>query len=184
MNPNRPLIHNQIKKMQIQPFKYFVIHCTATREGQKVTPDQVRQWHTSPPPAGRGWSRVGYSDMIMLDGKRHRFVEHNGDLWIQGNEITNGVKGINSFSRHVVYVGGLDSNGDPANTMTVDQAKTLASIIKSVLAYAPDVLIAGHNQFDNKACPSFWVPDFLQSIAIPPRNIYKNDPFGYGNKMF
>jgi hypothetical protein len=170
--------------MQIQPFKYFVIHCTATREGQKVTPEQIIQWHTSPPPNGRGWTKVGYSDMILLDGIRHRFVEHNGDLWIDSKEITNGVKGINSISRHVVYVGGLDSDGTPKNTMTVSQIKTLTEIIKMVLDYAPDVLIGGHNQFGNKACPSFWVPDFLKSIGIKDRNIYKNDPFGYGDKLF
>jgi N-acetylmuramoyl-L-alanine amidase len=170
--------------MQIQPFKYFVIHCTATREGQKVTPEQIIQWHTSPPPNGRGWTKVGYSDMILLDGIRHRFVEHNGDLWIDSKEITNGVKGINSISRHVVYVGGLDHDGTPKNTMTVSQIKTLTEIIKMVLDYAPDVLIGGHNQFGNKACPSFWVPDFLKSIGIKDRNIYKNDPFGYGDKLF
>jgi hypothetical protein len=68
--------------------------------------------------------------------------------------------------------------------MNVAQTKTLTEIIKMVLDYAPNVLIGGHNQFDNKACPSFWVPDFLKSIGVPERNIYKNDPFGYGNKLF
>jgi N-acetylmuramoyl-L-alanine amidase len=170
--------------MQIKPFKYFVIHCTATHEDVPVSPEQIIRWHTSPAPIGRGWKKVGYSDMILMDGRRHRFVEHNGDLWIQDSEITNGVKGINSVSRHVVYVGGLDSDGKPKNTMNVAQTKTLTEIIKMVLDYAPNVLIGGHNQFDNKACPSFWVPDFLKSIGVPERNIYKNDPFGYGNKLF
>lgn len=170
--------------MQIKPFKYFVIHCTATKEGQNITPDQVLRWHTSPPPNGRGWKKVGYSDLIQLDGKRHRYVEHNGDLWIQDSEITNGVKGINSISRHVVYVGGLDSEMKPKNTLTTEQVKTLTTIIREVLEYNPNVLIAGHNQFDNKACPSFWTPDFLRSIGVKDKNIYKNDPFGYGDKLF
>ena len=47
-------------------FEYLVIHCTATREGENITPEQIREWHMGE--NGRGWSRVGYSDLIMLDG--------------------------------------------------------------------------------------------------------------------
>jgi N-acetylmuramoyl-L-alanine amidase len=171
-----------------KPFKYFVIHCTATHEGQNITPETIVRWHTAEPPNGRGWSQVGYSDMIMLDGSRHQFVKHNGDRFIETNEITNGVKGINSIARHVVYVGGLEPktpNKKPKakNTLNTAQKQTLISIIKEVLAYQPDVIIGGHNQFDNKACPSFWVPKFLESIGIPDKNIYKNDPFGYGKLL-
>lgn len=165
-----------------QPFKFLIIHCTATREGQNVTPDDIVRWHTSPPPHGRGWRRVGYSDMILLDGSRRTFVKHNGDKWIDDAEITNGVKGFNSISRHVVYVGGLNKEGTRVkNTLNDAQSQTLAAIIDEVLRYQPDVLIAGHNQFDNKGCPSFWVPNYLESLWIPERNIYKKDPFGYGD---
>jgi len=165
-----------------KPFKYLVVHCTATREGVPIDADTIIRWHTSPPPSGRGWSRVGYSDMILLDGSRHKFVKHNGDRWIDSEEITNGVKGINSIARHVVYVGGLSSNGQRVkNTMTQEQKQTLTAIILEVLHYQPDVLIGGHNQFANKGCPSFWVPKFLESIGVPEKNIYKNDPFQYGN---
>jgi N-acetylmuramoyl-L-alanine amidase len=165
-----------------KPFKFLIIHCTATREGQNVTPDDIVRWHTSPPPHGRGWRRVGYSDMIMLDGSRRTFVKHNGDKWIDDAEITNGVKGFNSISRHVVYVGGLNKEGTRVkNTLNDAQSQTLAAIIDEVLRYQPDVLIAGHNQFDNKGCPSFWVPNYLESLWIPERNIYEKDPFGYGD---
>lgn len=163
-----------------QPFKYLIIHCTATREGQYVTPDDIVRWHTSPPPSGRGWKRVGYSDMILLDGGRRSFVKHNGDRWIDDAEITNGVKGMNGISRHVVYVGGLSKDGSRIkNTLNNAQSQTLAEIIKEVLTYQPDVLIAGHNQFDNKACPSFWVPSYLETLWIPKKNIYTKDPFHY-----
>lgn len=163
-----------------QPFKYLIIHCTATREGQNVTPDDIVRWHTSPPPSGRGWSRVGYSDMILLDGQRRSFVKHNGDRWIDPEEITNGAKGINAISRHVVYVGGLSKDGGRIkNTLNHLQSQTLAEIIKEVLTYQPDVLIAGHNQFSNKGCPSFWVPHYLETLWIPKKNIYTKDPFGY-----
>lgn len=164
-----------------QPFKYLIIHCTATPEGRSITPQTVKNWHTLPPPVGRGWSRVGYSDLILLDGSRYQFVKHNMDKWIDEDEITNGVQGINSISRHVCYVGGLTADKTSAkNTLTDAQAHMLSSIIAEVLSYAPDVLIAGHNQFANKSCPSFFVPDFLRnrcSIKVAEKNIYTNDPY-------
>ena len=164
--------------------KYLIIHCTATREGQNIGAEQVKSWHTSPPPTGRGWSKVGYSDLILLDGNRHKFIHHNGDKFIQSNEITNGVKGMNSVSRHVCYVGGMSVDGKKAkNTLNNAQSQTLEGIIREVIAYKPDILIAGHNQFDNKACPSFWIPTYLKMIGIEDKNIYKKDPFGYATKL-
>jgi len=136
-----------------------------------------------PPPRGRGWSRPGYSDLILLDGSRYTFVKHDGDLWIDANEITNGAAGINSVSRHVCYIGGLDKYAKaPKNTLSDAQNAMLSSIIAEVLSYAPDVLIAGHNQFSSKACPSFWVPDYLKNkclISIEDKNIYTQNPYGY-----
>ena len=52
--------------------KYLVLHCTATPEGREVTADEIRRWHTSAPPVGRGWKQVGYTDMIHLDGRVER----------------------------------------------------------------------------------------------------------------
>jgi N-acetylmuramoyl-L-alanine amidase len=164
-------------------FKYLIIHCTATPEGRSVTPETVRNWHTKPKPVGRGWKVVGYSDLILLDGSRHQFVRHNGDKWIDENEITNGVAGINSNSRHLCYVGGLSSDKRKAkDTLTDLQNAMLSSIIAEVLTYAPDVLIAGHNQFSQKDCPSFYVPDYLRErclIKVPEKNIYKANPYKY-----
>lgn len=167
----------------MRPFKYLIIHCTATPEGRSVTAETIRNWHMKPPPLGRGWSKVGYSDVILLDGTRHRFVKHNGDKWIDSGEITNGVAGLNSVSRHVCYVGGLDVSGAKAkNTLTDVQNGILSSIIAECLAYAPDIQIAGHNQFANKACPSFWVPDYLRTrclVKVPEKNIYTANPYNH-----
>lgn len=167
-------------------FKYLIIHCTATPEGKFIHQDTIRRWHTLQPPAGRGWSRVGYSDLILLDGRRHQFVKHNNDLWIQSDEITNGVAGMNSVSRHVCYVGGLNKDGKLSkNTLTENQNAMLSSIIAEVIGYNPAVLIAGHNQFANKDCPSFFVPEYLKTtclVKVPEKNIYKDDPYQFGKK--
>jgi hypothetical protein len=144
----------------------------------------VRNWHTQPAPKGRGWSRVGYSDLILLDGTRHKFIKHDGDKWIEPEEISNGVAGINSQSRHLCYVGGLSQDGKKAeNTLTERQELTLVSIISEVLSYCPTILIAGHNQFARKDCPSFFVPEWIKEnkfLSVPSKNIYLQDPFNYG----
>lgn len=66
--------------------KYLIIHCSATPAGREVTGDEIREWHLN----GRGWSQVGYSDIIHLDGQVENLVEYNEDNWIDAGEITNG----------------------------------------------------------------------------------------------
>jgi hypothetical protein len=166
-----------------KPFTYLIIHCSATPEGRSVTPQTVKNWHTLPKPQGRGWDRVGYSDLVLLDGSRYQFVKHNNDKWIDAGEITYGATGINAISRHVCYIGGMDKDKNtPKDTLTDAQNRMLSSIIAEVLAYQPDILIAGHNQFAAKACPSFWVPDYLRHrclVKIEEKNIYSHDPYQY-----
>ena len=53
--------------------KYLVLHCTATPPGREVSSDEIRAWHTNPVcKGGRGWSQVGYTDLIHLDGEVER----------------------------------------------------------------------------------------------------------------
>lgn len=151
----------------------LVIHCTATPEGRPVYPDTIREWHTSPPPKGRGWKQVGYSDMILLDGTPICLVPYNDDAEVDPWEITNGATGINSIARHVVYVGGTDKKGNAKDTRTAAQLKTLTNYVRNTIKNHPHIKIAGHNQFAPKACPSFDVPAWCKSIGIADANIYK-----------
>ncbi|MBC7775309.1 MAG: lysozyme, partial [Phycisphaerae bacterium] len=115
-------------------FQYLIIHCTATPAGRWVSAQSVLDWHTKPKPHGNGWNRVGYSDLILLDGSRHRFVKHDNDEEIDDFEITYGVAGINAISRHICYVGGMDpSYKFPLDTRTPQQIKTMLDIIEEVL---------------------------------------------------
>ena len=152
--------------------KYLVIHCTATPSGMKVTPEDIRYWHLAPPPHGRGWRQVGYSDMILLDGTLVNLVPYNDDDNVDRWEITNGVAGINSQSRHVVYVGGTDKQLKAKDTRTPEQLQTLSDYVRRTILKHPDIKVAGHNQFAAKACPSFSVPLWLSSIGVMPKNIY------------
>lgn len=146
----------------------LVIHCTATPEGREVTSDEIRRWHTSPvSEGGRGWHQVGYTDMIHLDGSIEQLVCNNDDDVVDSWEVTNGAKGYNSTSRHIVYVGGLALDArTPKDTRTSLQLSAMTNFVRSFHDKFPDVEIMGHNQLSNKACPSFDVPTWLQTIGI------------------
>ena len=149
-----------------KPLRYLVLHCTATPGGREVTAEQIRHWHTDPvSKGGRGWRQVGYTDMIHLDGTVERLVDNNEDHDVDPWEVTNGAKGYNSVSRHVVYVGGgVTPEGE--DTRTEAQRKALAEYVLKFHSRHPSVRIVGHNELAAKACPSFDVPAFLQEIGI------------------
>lgn len=147
---------------------YLVLHCTGTPEGREVSASEIRHWHTDPEPKGRGWKQVGYTDMIHLDGKVERLVNNNEDAWVDPWEITNGAKGYNAVSRHVVYVGGVDANNrkKAKDTRTAAQKEALKKYVLDFHKKFPRVKIIGHYQVANKACPSFDVPKWLKEIGI------------------
>lgn len=167
---------------------FLVIHCTATPAGRRITADDIKKWHLSPPPEGRGWSKVGYSDMVYLDGTLVNLMPFNYDANVDPWEITNGAAGINSRSRHIVYVGGLEidpalAGGDdddediskyiPADTRTAAQKYALEVYVKYMILRHPKIRVAGHYHFAEKACPAFDVEKWAKSIGIRDENIYK-----------
>lgn len=151
--------------------KYLIIHCTATPGGREVSGDDIRRWHLSPKPEGRGWKQVGYTDMVHLDGRVERLAANNEDAQVDSFEITNGAVGVNDVSRHIVYVGGIDRFMRPKDTRTVAQFASLKKYVRDFVKRFPFAKVAGHNQFSSKACPSFNVTDWLRSIGINERNI-------------
>jgi len=165
---------------------HLIIHCTATPKGRHVDADDIIRWHTSSKEmGGRGWDRVGYSDMIYLDGSLINLTPFNKDNKIDNWEMTWGAKGMNSVSRHMVYVGGLeydyetplDEDDKPgymaADTRTEQQLHAMEIYVKYMILRHPNIKVAGHNQFAAKACPSFNVRNWLRSIGIDGRNIHE-----------
>jgi len=148
--------------------KYLVLHCTATPEGREVTGDDIRRMHLSPvSKGGRGWQQVGYTDIIHLDGTVERLVDNNEDANVDPWEITNGAKGYNSVSRHVVYAGGMTKDmSQPKDTRTPAQLKAMEAYVRDFHRRFPGVRIIGHNEVAAKACPSFDVQKWLESIGI------------------
>lgn len=148
--------------------KYLVLHCTATPEGREVSSDDIRRWHTSPiSKGGRGWKQVGYTDMIHLDGRVERLVDNNEDALVDDWEITNGAKGYNSVSRHVVYVGGLASDAKTSkDTRTAAQLRVMRAYVTCFHRRFPKVRIIGHNEIAAKDCPCFDVQKWLRTIGV------------------
>lgn len=149
--------------------KYLVLHCTATAEGREVTSQEILHWHTAPvSKGGRGWKQVGYTDLIHLDGQVERLVANNEDAEVDPWEVTNGAKGYNSISRHVVYVGGCDKHLKAKDTRTAAQLKAMTEYVRNFHHRFPQVKIVGHCDLPgvSKSCPSFDVAQWLKSIGI------------------
>lgn len=148
--------------------KFLVLHCTATPEGREVSSDDIRAWHTNPvSKGGRGWSQVGYTDLIHLNGEVERLVDNNEDANVDPWEITNGAKGYNSISRHVVYVGGVVADGKTAkDTRTKEQKAAMEAYVKEFHRRHPNVRIIGHREVAAKDCPSFDVQVWLKEIGV------------------
>lgn len=147
----------------MKKLEYLIIHCTDTPEGREIYKKDIEQWHLKE----RGWSRVGYSDLIQLDGTIVNLIEFDQDDTVDPWEISNGASGYNSISRHVVYAGG----GKGVDTRTLEQRKALEVYVKYNLLRFPNIKVIGHNQVSTKQCPSFDVPKWLREIGIPSKNI-------------
>lgn len=154
--------------------KYLMLHCTATPAGAYKDKEDVRKWHMSPPPQGRGWSRPGYRKLILLDGMVQELWPYNDDDIIEPWEITNGARSMNAYTVHYAYVGGVSADNPRVaqDTRTPNQRISMEREVREFIARHPDAKVVGHNQFAAKACPSFDVPEWLRSIGIPRKNIY------------
>ena len=120
-----------------------IVHCTATREGQDYTVDDIRRWHRQ-----QGWSDIGYHYVVYRDGSVHE----GRPVDIAGAHCT----GHNTHSIGVVYVGGVAADGKtPKDTRTEEQKAALLSLMLDLRRLYPKAIIRGHRDYAAKACPSF-----------------------------
>ena len=130
----------------------IILHCTATTEGKDYSVETIRQWHLK-----RGWSDIGYHFLIGLDGTIHL----GRDVFKQGAHTL----GENKTSIGVAYVGGLDAQNKPKDTMTEEQEKGFLVLYNSLIIVFGQLGLYGHNEFSNKACPSFRVKEKYQYLT-------------------
>ena len=132
--------------------KEVIIHCSATREGQDVSVDTIRDWHLA-----KGWNDIGYHFYIDLDGTIHK----GRDIDKMGAHC----KGRNRNSIGVCYCGGVEADGKtPKDTRTQEQKESLLHVLKTIKAMYPESMIYSHNEFAAKACPSFDATSEYENI--------------------
>lgn len=143
----------------------IIIHCAATKPDQDIGAKEIRVWHTTPEPQGRGWKDIGYNWVIRRDGtlENGRDLDHDGDVF---EEIGAHTAGYNSRSLGICLVGGINYKGQPDANFTDAQWKTLERHVRALKAKFPKATVHGHNEFAAKACPSFDVQKWLREKRI------------------
>ncbi len=125
-------------------------HCTATSQNTTVA-SILRYWKET-----LGWDSPGYHIIVLQDG--------SWTLLQDFNKPTNGVKGHNANSLHFSYIGGIDSKGRPLDNRTDNQKKIFESIYILIKNKIQNVKFHGHNEFSNKACPSYDVQEWIKTL--------------------
>ena len=124
----------------------IVVHCSATPEGKTLTPEELERMHRK-----RGFATTGYHFYITRDGIIHpcRPINRMGAH----------VAGWNKYSIGIGYEGGLDANGNPADTRTVEQRTALRTLVAQLRRKYPTARVCGHRDLPNvhKQCPCFNV---------------------------
>jgi hypothetical protein len=122
---------------------YLVLHCSSTRVSQKVTVNDIDRWHHA-----RGWAGgCGYHWIVLQDGT----IQAGRPESVAGAHV----KGYNQHAIGVCYIGGIDENGNYADTRTPAQKNALWHLFKSLKESYPQAKIVGHRDFPNvhKRCP-------------------------------
>ena len=121
----------------------IIVHCSATRDGENFEVAEIRKWHLA-----RGFNDIGYHFYIDLYGEIHK----GRDI----NKIGAHCKGHNRNSIGICYCGGVEADGKtPKDTRYDCQKESLTAVLRTLKAMYPNAVIHSHNDFANKACPSF-----------------------------
>ena len=120
----------------------LIIHCSAVRPGQRSSAQDIDGWHRA-----KGWKMIGYHYVVRRDGT----VENGRSVEAVGAHCT----GHNQHSVGIVYEGGLDEDGRPADTRTPAQKQALRRLLEKLKRDYPQALVVGHNVFSPKPCPCF-----------------------------
>jgi N-acetylmuramoyl-L-alanine amidase len=145
---------------KLKAVDYIVIHCSATKEDQNFTVEDIRRWHRQ-----KGWMDVGYHFVITRDGEVQKGRPHD----VPGAHV----RGFNHISLGICLVGGVESDGKtPESNYTAFQWKALESLVKDLRNLYPDATVLGHRDMPNvnKACPSFDVLEWWSKVGGQPQN--------------
>ena len=122
----------------------IIIHCSATKEGIAFNANDIDRWHKQ-----KGYNCIGYHYVITLDGvvQSGRSIEEVGAHCLNHNKNSIGI----------CYIGGLDENGKPKDTRTIQQKAAMYNLLVTLKNIYKDATIHGHNEYASKQCPCFDV---------------------------
>lgn len=131
--------------------KYLTIHCAATPEGRDVSARTVELWDIAK------FGQVSYHHIVELDGHVHKSLDDKTKGAHVGKNNTGNIG--------ICYIGGTDKLGNPKDTRTPAQRRSLAELVKRYQQTYPGIVVRGHRDWPgvNKACPSFDVSAWLKS---------------------
>lgn len=138
--------------MKNREISWIVIHCTATP--QTTTIESIKNYWKN----NLGWKNPGYHIIVKPDGSAVELLPID--------KVSNGVKGFNSVSINISYIGGVDAKNKPLDNRTDAQKATLLTLVKRYKEMFPNAIVQGHRDFPNvkKACPSFDVKEWLKEV--------------------
>ncbi len=124
-----------------------IIHCSATPPSMPVGATEIKRWHVQ----DNGWKDIGYHYVIKRDGT----IEQGRAIDLIGAHCS----GQNSSSIGICYIGGIDKTGKPEDNRTEQQRDSLKRLVSALKVVFGALSIHGHDEFSNKACPSFNVKE-------------------------
>lgn len=145
----------------MRKIEIICIHCTASSPNSSMQ-TILNGWRK------KGWTANGYHWLIDKNGIATR---------LQDDELVgNGVKGHNSKSIHICYIGGI-VKGKATDTRTKEQIDALKMLVDKYLIKYPNATVLGHRDLspdlDNdgivephewvKSCPCFDVAKWQKS---------------------
>ena len=132
----------------------LVIHCSATKENQSFTLQALEASHRK-----RGFNGIGYHYYIRKSGE----VMNTRPL----SRIGAHAKGYNRNSIGICYEGGLDKDGKPKDTRTLEQRAALRRLIIELQLRFPGCKVCGHRDLS---------PDLNRNGKVEPREWTKQCP--------
>ena len=142
-----------------RPIDHIIVHCTATKADIDLHAKDIDSWYKA-----KSWRGIGYHYVIDKDG----LLEIGREISVAGAHCN--APNINATSIGIVYVGGLDSEGNPADTRTEAQKTTLRTLITALKSIWPRAEVSGHRDWSNKDCPCFDAVAEYKDITGMPIN--------------
>lgn len=128
--------------LKMRKINKIIMHCSATKEGVHFDINNIREWHLK-----KGFKDVGYHYVILLDGTIQKGREDD--------KIGAHCTGQNNDSIGISFIGGLDKDGKPKDTRTIQQKAAMYRLICDLRDKYGNIPVYPHYYFSNKACPCF-----------------------------